>query len=108
MSAGSEESVSVFVFAIVLASAFTHASWNLAARKVKGQLSVFVGGLVVATVCLTPFAFAISAGTMPPVDGLPQLWIWPFVVSAANAEVFRHSFAVRLLEAESTDGKLDI
>jgi drug/metabolite transporter (DMT)-like permease len=58
MSAGSEESVSVFVFAIVLASAFTHASWNLAARKVKGQLSVFVGGLVVATVCLTPFAFA--------------------------------------------------
>ena len=51
--------ISVDVFLLVLLSAFFHACWNLAARKVKGDLGVLVAAMLFGTVfVLVPCGFA--------------------------------------------------
>ena len=54
-----EASIPESVFLLVLLSAFFHAVWNLAARKVKGDLGVLVAAMLFGTVfVLVPCGFA--------------------------------------------------
>jgi len=52
--------VTAGVFFLVLASAFCHAGWNFAARRVAGNLAVLWLGLTAATLCLTLFALYLT------------------------------------------------
>ncbi|MEC8930664.1 MAG: EamA family transporter [Candidatus Latescibacterota bacterium] len=48
--------MSLSVFGLVLLAAFCHAGWNLATRRLRGDLTVLWLGGIVATVFITPFA----------------------------------------------------
>jgi len=65
--------MSLKVLLIVLIAAGLHAIWNLAARKVLGNLVVLWIGLCIASICCLPFALAagLPAGGIRP--SLPYL-----------------------------------
>jgi multidrug transporter EmrE-like cation transporter len=59
-------------FALVVAAACLHALWNLAAKRVSGNLGVLWLGLCLAGVALAPFALASAVRSFDPA-GLPYL-----------------------------------
>ena len=62
--------MSIFSLLLILLSACIHASWNLAARKVKGDFAVLVGGIALVSVLITPVAFFVPV-TGPLLEGVP-------------------------------------
>lgn len=73
--------VTLLVFALCVGSAILHASWNMAARKVKGDLAVLTGGMVMALSVLTPIALFVPKKA-PWLDALP------FVIATGVTHVF--------------------
>jgi multidrug transporter EmrE-like cation transporter len=68
------------IFLLVVGSALLHASWNLAARKTKGDLAVLTWGMALACACLAPaLPFVPTTGPV-----LPAL---PFVVATGVAHI---------------------
>src|SRR5262249_61362291 len=59
-------------FALVVAAACLHALWNLAAKRVAGNLGVLWLGLCLAGVALAPFALYDASRPFDPA-GLPYL-----------------------------------
>ena len=59
-------------FALVVAAACLHALWNLAAKRVAGNLGVLWLGLCLAGVALAPFALYDARQSFDPA-GLPYL-----------------------------------
>ena len=68
------------IFLLVVGSALLHASWNLAARKTKGDLAVLTWGMALACACLAP-ALPFVATTGPVLPALP------FVVATGVAHI---------------------
>ena len=62
--------MSIFSLLLILLSACIHASWNLAARKVKGDFAVLVGGIALVSVLIIPVAFFVPV-TGPLLEGVP-------------------------------------
>jgi drug/metabolite transporter (DMT)-like permease len=67
---GGDGGVSFFALALILVSAVMHASWNIAARAIKGDLGVLVSSICVAFVVLLPIA-ALVEPTGPLLPALP-------------------------------------
>jgi uncharacterized membrane protein len=84
-------------FALVIAAAFMHAAWNLAAKRVSGNLAVFWLGLWLAGVVLVPFALASALQDFDP-SGLP------YVVATGLI----HTVYFRLLAAAYRHGELSV
>jgi drug/metabolite transporter (DMT)-like permease len=51
--------MNLYVFFLVLFSAFTHATWNFFSKKVAGNLKVTIAGLWIANLTLLPFTLYI-------------------------------------------------
>lgn len=68
----SRRHMTLFALALVLAAAFLHATWNLYAKRVSGQLPFIFLVCVVSAVFWTPFAVAVLIVQQPQL-GMPAL-----------------------------------
>ncbi|MEW6184648.1 MAG: DMT family transporter [Thermodesulfobacteriota bacterium] len=65
--------MSLIVFLLIIASAFLHALWNFAAKKVSGNFQVIYLSLVMASALLLPFLFILPAAEVFNPRPLPYL-----------------------------------
>ena len=73
--------VTLTVFILCVGSAVLHASWNMAARKVKGNLAVLTGGMIMALCVLVPIALFIPTQA-------PLVHSLPFIIATGVTHIF--------------------
>jgi drug/metabolite transporter (DMT)-like permease len=65
--------MSLFVFLLIISSAFFHALWNFAAKKASGNFYVLYLSLLIASVLLFPFLFTLSVKEIFNAQGFPYV-----------------------------------
>lgn len=80
------------IYVLVFLSAFMHALWNLAARKVKGDMGVLWLSVLLATLISTPVYFVIS------VDFSVYLEALPYILASGIIHVFYFIFLAKSYE----------
>ena len=82
----------LFVFLLVLLSAFTHALWNLFAKKESGNFPVLWNGLLIGNLVLLPISISIVIGSGFPLSAMP------FVLGSGIAHALYFFLLIRAYE----------
>ena len=61
----------LFVFLLILLSAFTHALWNFFAKKASGNFPVLWNGLWIGNLVLLPYSLLLIINTGFPLSAMP-------------------------------------